>query len=282
MMYQSFLMSLAYLAIAMVLFLAGRAVFGFSHGLRSLKTELSERDNLALALAMGGYFLGLTIAIGGAFSGPSHSFVSGILGVLEYGFLGIVLLSLSVWINDRVIFTRFSEQKEILADQNCGVGLVRAANYIAMGLIIYGTISGEGGGYVALIVFLLLGQCALIVAAHVYLRLVPYNVQQALENGNVAVGASFAGMLIAIGNIVRYAVQGNFTSWPQSLASFGVMLLYGLIVLPVVRLITDRLILSGSGLTHELVMQEKPNIGAGVVEGLIYSCTSFLIGWSAA
>ncbi len=279
---QSFLMSLAYLALAMALFLAGRAVFAFSHGIQSLKTELSERDNLALALAMGGYFLGLTIAIGGAFSGPSHSFVTGILGVLEYGLLAMVLLTLSVWINDQVIFTSFSEQREILADQNCGVGLVRAANYIAMGLIVCGTISGEGGGYVALIVFLLLGQCALIVAAHVYLRLVPYNVQQALQNGNIAVGASFAGMLLAIGNIVRYAVQGNFTSWPQSLASFGLMLLYGLIVLPVVRLITDKLILPGSSLTHELVMQENPNIGAGVVEGLIYACTSFLIGWSAA
>jgi len=29
-------------------------------------------------------------------------------------------------------------------------------------------------------------------------------------------------------------------------------------------------------------VQENPNIGAGVVEGLIYACTSFLIGWSAA
>jgi uncharacterized membrane protein YjfL (UPF0719 family) len=279
---QSFLMSLAYLATAMVLFIGGRAVFAFSHGIRSLKTELSERDNLALALAMGGYFLGLTIAVGGAFSGPSHSFTGGLLGVLGYGALAVVLLSLSVWINDRVIFTRFSEQKEIINDQNCGVGLVRAANYIAMGFILYGTISGEGGGIVALLVFLVLGQCALIVAAHLYLRLVPYDVQQAMENGNAAVGASFAGMLFAIGNIVRYAVQGNFVSWPESLASFGLMLLYGLLVLPLVRFVTDRLLLPGTSLTHELVVQEKPNIGAGVVEGLIYACTSFLIGWSAA
>ena len=47
----------------------------------------------------------------------------------------------------------FSLEKEIIADRNCGVGLVVAANHVAMGLILYGVISGEGGGLAALLVF---------------------------------------------------------------------------------------------------------------------------------
>ena len=54
---------------------------------------------------------------------------------------------------------------EIIADRNCGVGLVVAANHVAIGLILYGVISGEGGGPVALLVFWALGQASLILAA---------------------------------------------------------------------------------------------------------------------
>lgn len=52
----------------------------------------------------------------------------------------------------------------------------------------------------------------------------------------------------------------------------------GLVLLPVARLATDKLLLAGGSLTRELVGQEVPNVGAGVLEGAIYVCISFLIG----
>ena len=52
----------------------------------------------------------------------------------------------------------------------------------------------------------------------------------------------------------------------------------GLMALPVLRWITDRLILPGRRLNDELIRQDRPNIGAGVIEGTVYGCMSYLIG----
>ena len=93
-------------------------------------------------------------------------------------------------------------------------------------------------------------------------------------------GAALAGVLLALGNIIRFAVQGNFVSWFKSLASFAAVAILGLILLPLVRLAIDRLIMApGHSLTQEEVGQQVPNIGAGVLEGSLYLCISFLIGW---
>ena len=46
------------------------------------------------------------------------------------------------------------------------------------------------------------------------------------------------------------------------------------------RLAIDKLIMgTGHSLTREEVGQQVPNIGAGVLEGSLYVCISFLIGW---
>jgi uncharacterized membrane protein YjfL (UPF0719 family) len=278
----TFVLGAAYLVAAFVLFMMGKFFFDLIRRSFTLKEQLIERDNLALALAMGGYFIGLTLAIGGALSGESTSLARDLFGAFIYGTIGIALLNGSVLINDWIIFRKFNIEKEIIEDQNCGVGLIEASNHIAMGLIIYGIVSGEGGGIVGVIVFWGLGQLSLILAARVYGLITPYDLHDALEKDNAAVGAAFAGMLLGIGNIVRFAVQGSFVSWQESITSFAVVVLFGLLALPLARMATDRLILPGKRLTHELVNQRRPNIGAGVIEGVVYVSMSFLIGWCVA
>jgi uncharacterized membrane protein YjfL (UPF0719 family) len=278
----TFVLGAAYLVATFVLFMMGKLFFDLIRRSFTLKEQLIERDNLALALAMGGYFIGLTLAIGGALSGESTFLFRDLLGAFIYGTIGIALLNGSVLINDWIIFRKFNIEKEIIEDQNCGVGLIEASNHIAMGLIIYGIVSGEGGGIVGVIVFWGLGQLSLILAAMVYGLITPYDLHDALEKDNAAVGAAFAGMFLGIGNIVRFAVQGSFVSWQESITSFAVVVLFGLLALPLARLATDRLILPGKRLTQELVNQRRPNIGAGVIEGVVYVSMSFLIGWCVA
>ncbi len=279
MFFDAMLSGIAYLVAALVLFILGKFAYDITHPGFSLRQQLIERDNLALAMSMGGYFLGLSIAVGGALAGAPTSLGADLIGISLYGAIAIVLLNLSVRINDWLILYRVSGEKEILEDQNCGVGMIEAANHIAMGLIIYGIISGEGGGILAVLVFWLLGQATLIVAARLYGWLVRYNIQDAIEKGNVAVGVAFSGMILAIGNVIRFAEQGEFVSWQKSLISYAVVVVFGLLALPLVRLATDKLILPGKRLTAELVYQENPNIGAGVIEGVVYVSMSILIGW---
>jgi len=276
----AYLSGLLYIAVAFILFLAGKMAYGLHWRGCNLNAELLERDNLALAIALSGYFLGLTLAVGGALAGAAPTLAQGLLGTLLYGIIALILLDVSIRLNDWLIFPNCSLPKEIITDHNCGVGLVVAANQVAVGLILYGVISGEGGGAAALLIFWALGQATLILAAKLYDLITPFHLSEVIKQGNVAVGAALAGVLLAIGNLIRFAVQGRFVSWSQSLGSFAAEAILGLILLPLTRLAIDKLIMTpGHSLSREQLGQQTPNIGAGVLEGVIYLCISFLIGW---
>lgn len=273
-----FLSGLVYLGAAFVLFFLGKWVYSGLHRHFVLREELLERDNFALALVMIGYHLGLVFAIGGVLSGTATSLREDLIGIFLYGGISIVLLNLASFLNDWLILPKFDDEQEIIRDRNAGTGIIVAANHIATGLIIAGALSGSGDLLTAA-VFWLLGQAALILASRVYGWLLPYDVHANLEKDNVAVGVSFAGMLIAVGNIVRVSVSGDFISWREALLKFGGFLAFGLILLPLIRLITDQVLLPGKRLTAELVKQATPNIGAGAIEAFSYIAASLLLGW---
>ena len=268
-----------YLLSALILFVLGKFLYDLTHRRFGFREQLIERDNLAFALAFGGYLLGLTLALGGAMSGPAISLAVNLIDIFLYGFIAIGLLNVSVWINDRIVLHRFSGEKEILQDRNCGVGAVEAANSVAVGLVIYGTLAA-GGHVLEVLVFWALGQVTLAISAAIYHWTAPFDVHDALEKDNAAVGVAFAGMLLGIGNIVRFAAQGTFVSWGQNIAFFFSVASFGLVALPAARFAAERILLPQGRLTEELVHQERPNIGIGVIEATVYLAMSFLIGWS--
>ena len=210
-------------------------------------------------------------------SGPaSLSLLDDVIGLAIYGGLAIVLLNLSAWVNDRLVFSRFDNEREIVEDRNVGVGILEGANYVAVGLITAGAMSGEGGMLPGL-VFWVTGLAALVLAGVLYDRITSYDLHDQIERNNVAVAFAFAGVLVGFGNVIRLAGEGDFVSWNESMAEFGYYLAVGLILLPLVRLFADKVLLPGARLTDELV-RERPNLGAGVIEGVSYLAASMLIG----
>ncbi len=274
------LTGLIYLVSVFVLFIIGKFVFDKSHPRFNLQKELLEHDNFALALAVIGYYFGLIMVIGGVLIGPSSGWVEDLIDIFFYGLISIVLLNISALISDKLILYKFDDTKEIIDDRNAGTGAVVAGNYIAVGLIIGGAISGEGGGLITAVVFWLLGQGALILAGLVYNWITPFDVHAEVEKDNVAVGVAFAGGLIGIGNVIRIAVSGDFISWQTNISDFCVYVVIGLVLLPIARLLTDKVLLPGAKLTDELVNQEKPNVGAAAIEAFSYIAASMLIGWA--
>ena len=112
----------------------------------NVKDELVEKDNLAFAVAHTGYFVGLIFAIGGVMMGESYGLLLDLLFIFGYGLLSLILLNISILINDKVILRRFSVKKEIIESQNVGTGVIEGASAVATGLIIMGSVYGEGGG----------------------------------------------------------------------------------------------------------------------------------------
>ena len=266
-----------YLAVVLGLLVLGKWLYDALHRRFVLQTELVEKDNLAVAVAVSGYYLGLVIVLGGVVSGPaSFSIVDDVIGLVIFGGLGIVLLNLSAWVNDTVVFSKFNNEKEIVEDRNTGMGAVEAGNYVAVGLVTAGAMSGEGG-LVPGLVYWIAGLAALVVAGLLYDKITSYDLHDEIEKDNAAVGVAFAGVLIGFGNIIRLAGDGDFVSWNESLTQFGYYTVVGLILLPLVRLFADKVLLPGASLSDELV-KARPNLGAGVLEAVSYLAASMLIG----
>ena len=273
------LTGVVYLLAVFVLLVVGKLVFDLLHRGFDLKSELVERDNLALAIAVGGYYVGLVMAVGGVLSSESSGLVDDLIDIGFFGLVAIVLLNLSSLINDKIILRHFDNEKEIIQDRNAGTGAIEAGNHIAVGLMTAGALSGEGD-LITAGAFWLLGQVVLIIASVLYAAILPFDVHDEIERDNVAVGVAFAGVLVAIGNVVRLGSEGDFVSWYQNLSEFGSFTLAGLVLLPIVRIFTDKVLLPGAKLTDELVNQEKPNVGAGMIEAASYVAASMLIGWT--
>lgn len=274
-----------YLVCSFALFWIGKLVYDFTTPSYSLREQLVEHDNTAVAVALVGYYLGLVIAIGGVMSGPSKGLEEDLIDIGMYGALAIVLLNLSRILNDRLVLRKFRVRDELIRDKNVGTGAVVFSAYVATGMIVFGSVSGvavldTAGTVMSVVVFWFLGQLALAIAGIVYDAMTSYDVHAEIEKDNVAAGIAFGGALIGLGNILRHAAAGDLISWSMTFQEFGFELLVGLILLPVMRTVTDMVLLPGAKLSDEIANQEHPNVGAGFVEAFAYVGASFLIVWS--
>ena len=276
------LVSILYLVLGFTLFYVGKLVFQLVNKGINVNHELVEKDNLAFALTNVGYYIGLLLAIGAAMSNEhfgTHIWRN-LLDVSIMGGLAIILLNISAIINDKFILRKFSTRKEIIEDQNAGTGIIEAANYIATGLILNGVLRDNSEAYYEVVILFVIAQIAMVLVSLLYNAITPYDVHEHIEKDNVAVGVGFAGAMIAIANLIAYGVSLESNTWIE----VGEILILetgvGLLILPLVRFVTDKILLPGQNLTDEIINQEHPNIGAAIIEAFAYIGGSALIIWS--
>ncbi|MDL1975932.1 MAG: DUF350 domain-containing protein [Deltaproteobacteria bacterium] len=262
-----------------LLLLLGKLINDLLHREYRLNFELTEKDNAALALATTGYYSGLVLAIGGVLVGPSLSIVDDLIDLSIYGLLAIVLVNVSWYVCDKLILFKFKISEELIRDHNQGTGAVSAGMSIASGFIIFGSVQGQGGSVWTVIVLWAIGQAILILAGLVYEFVTPYNIHDEIEKDNVAAGVSFAGALVAIGAIVGLAAESDFESWAVNLPDYLGYSVLGLALLPVIRLLTDKVLLPTVKLTDEIARQDRPNVGAAYIEAFSYIAAAFIIYW---
>jgi uncharacterized membrane protein YjfL (UPF0719 family) len=262
-----------------VLLFIGKIINDLLHREYKLNFELVEKDNAALALAMAGYYFGLVLAIGGALVGPGISLIDDLIDLCIYGLLSIILVNASWYICDKLLLFKFKISEELIRDHNQGTGAVSAGMSIASGFIIFGSVQGKGGSIWTVIVFWAIGQIILILAGLIYNLITSYNIHDEIEKDNVAAGVSFAGALVAIGIIVGLAAESDFESWATNLPDYLGYAALGLALLPMVRLLTDKVLLPTVNLTDEIARQDKPNVGAAYIEAFSYIAAAFIIYW---
>ena len=231
----------------------------------SINEELAEKDNLAVAMTMSGYYLGVTVIFAALLSGPSIGLKSDLMAVGGYSAAGILLLNLSRWINDKFILKAFCNIEKLTQEHDLGVGAVQFAVYLATGFIAAGAITGEGS-LVSFIVFFVLGQVTLALFTILYNAITPYDIHAELDNKNIAAAIGFSGTIIGLGLIIMNGVSGDFTDWQQDLLSFVVTVVIAFICLPILLILIDRLVIPGKSLRKEI--QFDKNLGAGLLEAI--------------
>ncbi|AVQ13620.1 PF03994 domain protein [Leptospira santarosai] len=274
--------------ISFVLFYIGKKIKDWIEP-GDLDQEIIVNNNTAVSSGLAGYYFGLTLILLVVLSSPGTNFISDCLQVLYYGILGILLLNVSYFINDKVIFRSLDFNELLYSGKNVSVGAVVFGSSVSSSVIIAASLNGDNAGLAFSIwkdlgllepvqklldgsflgiVFFSIGQIALILFTFAYRKIVPYSLDVELkEKENLASGISYGGALVAIGIIIARALHKDPISMEHTLFQVFLDFMLGLIVIPAVRLVTDAVILPGSTLKEEISRDQ--NVGVGILEAVV-------------
>lgn len=282
---KTFPIGLVYVGMGILLLAFARLVQDFVTPYK-IQEQLRTHDNVALALSIAGYYLGIIIVFVGAVYQPFTSSVDSNLGftteywedvieVLVTTVIGIIILNVARIIVDKLVLYKFSTEKEIVEDHNAGTGAVEAAVYVSVGIVIAGSVAGVGGGPETSFAFLGLGLLTLILYTLFYEFTTSYDVHDEIERDNVAVGVALAGNLIAISIVVFKAVFGDFTTWEEGIAGFLTFAVIGTALLFVVRTLVDLILFPKVSIAQELAVDR--NLGLALIETSVLVSASLIL-----
>ncbi|NUM41902.1 MAG: DUF350 domain-containing protein, partial [Leptospiraceae bacterium] len=226
-----------FIAIGLIVFTLAKIVKDLIEP-ESIDDHLTSKDNFAVAVSMVGYYFGIIIIFIAIISSPGRGFFTDIWMVVYFSIIGILLLNISHFINDKLIFPKFEMLKEIYDNRNIAAGVAVFGNYIASSLFLAVALTGEPGkenligfkslnlhsdvaiileGTILSLVFFVIGQIAQVTFVIYYSKIISYNYQLEIRNNkNIAVGISFAGAIIAIGIIVTRTLRQDFVSFAET------------------------------------------------------------------
>ncbi len=244
----------------------------------NLRVLLTEKDNPAVAVSLGGFLFGCIIAYTGSVAIEGGTFWAHINSVAKYSIIILVLQVIADFIGDRFIFHEFAYKDEIVEKKNVAVAAGKGAVSVATGFILAGAFSVPYHAIWRSIIWFIIGQLLLIAIAKGYqIKLTPYNDMEEIKNQNLAAGFALSGVLVAVGYTVGHAIEGESTSWYTDLIGVILYIVFSLVVLWLMRLFTDKIILPKVSINDEIARDK--NIGAGLIEGTIYILAAMLIAF---
>lgn len=239
---------------------------------RGYKTAeiITVKDNVAAAIDLSGFMLALVLGLVGSIIVSAETWAGQAADIAEVGLLVIGCLALNDWVTDKLIFRGLDDHAELNEKGNVALAVGRAASAVATGFVIRGAL-GHGNSLLDCLVWVAVGQVALVGIALLYQWLTPYDDLAEVRDGNIAAGLPLAGILLAVGITVEAALRGQFVSFADDLQAVSVYLGVSVLLLWVLRTLTDLVLMPGTRLAKEIATDR--NVGAGALEA-----TSFVIG----
>jgi uncharacterized membrane protein YjfL (UPF0719 family) len=239
----------------------------------STDRETTARDNPAFGLAIAGYYAAVVfiyVAAAGAAPLPMDAGTRAVMAAMAadvaWAVAGILALNLSRWTLDRLLVSGIRNDREIADRQNLAAGVLESGGYIASGMILGGAIRQPGGTIWTTLALFVLGQCALVLMGHLYQRWTGY-IASEIRAGNFAAGIAFAMTLVALALLMLKALSGEFVSWPVNLSFFAFDAVAGLLLLMLLRWVSDAALLPNARIAEEIVRDR--NVNVGLIEGVL-------------
>lgn len=263
------------ITIAIILLGAMRFISGISAKVNTTD-ELAKEDNFAFGISVAGSIAALGIVLSGAITGENaDSYLMEIIGMSAYGIFGLILIKVGRVIHDRIALQKLDKTTQI-KNQNITVGIVDAAGVIATAIVIRAVLLWVNGltvsTFIAIISGFIVAQAMLIMVTRIKERqYAKHNqndcLQEAFENGQVALALRYAGQVISTALAIK-AASYFFVYNPENLVSnlLG-WLVFGLVMTLLVAVLTNiakRIILFGINLIEEVDQQH--NIGVAAIE----------------
>ena len=264
---QKVLVSVPFFASIALMLFAGKKLFDLTTSY-NFQEELTKKDNPAFGVAISGFIIGLAIALGASTYGVGgQSTADAFISLAIFGLLTIVLMRLSITINDKLILHAFCVHKEIIEDKNTGTAFVVGGSFVATGFMIAGALSGEsisfGAGIVDLLIYWAVGQSLLVFGGWLFQKITPYDVHHTIEHDdNTAAGLSFGGFLVGLGIIMMTSLSGAGSNLLAEIGPTFLIALSGTVLLVATRIIIDRLFLPSAPLAREVATEKNAAAGA--------------------
>lgn len=262
-------------SIAIVLLGAMRFISGLSANVNTTD-ELSKQDNFAFGISVAGSIAALGIVLTGAITGESaDSYLMEAVGMILYGCFGLLLIKVGRIIHDRVALQRLDKTAQI-KNQNITVGIVDAAGVIATALVIRAVLLWVNGlsvsTFIAIVSGFIVAQAMLVIVTRLKEKQYAKDnqndcMQEAFENGQVALALRYAGQVISTALAITAASHFIVYSPDMLINNLIGWLIFGLVMTLLVALLTNlakRIILLGINLVEEVDQQH--NIGVAAVE----------------
>lgn len=257
-------------------FLGCVVIIGFAKWLRdliatrrghSLSALIVDGDNTPVAVEMAGFVLAMTVGLLGALAVGEGAWWEQALDVLGTGAIVMLVLLLNDQVISRLVLRGLDCNRAVVHDHNLAVAIVRAGGNIATALALRTSLGHDSPLWERLI-WVVIGQLALVLLSLLYQRLTPYDDVAEVRQKNVAAAWPMAGILIAAGIVVSAALAGEGGGWGADLLSVAIDLTISAVLVFILRWGGDKLLLRGSSFADEIARDK--NTGAGFIEAVTY------------
>ncbi len=270
-----------YLLAILIIMVIGKRLHNQFSGY-DLDHELTTTDNKAVALSTTGYLFAIGLILWGVITPNGETTVTGfwslvgdLIATFFWGLLGIGLLQVSRYLNDRYLLPNFCNHKEIIEDRNLGTGAVEGCTFIASGIIIKTVLSGSGTGFfvdlLGTLFYFAIGQAAFLVFGRLYQKISRFDLHHEIEQDNAAAGVAFGLSMIAVG-----ILMADYIAAYNSIFGLIVWIPISFFFLITGRYIADKMLLPGALLDEEI--SQDRNWGAAMIEGAVAIVIALVVG----